>query len=122
MPKLYGRGPYGQGNYSAATTYMTAWGLGTFAISGNAIGTTVTIRTPFEAGPFVITGFPVGTGVRLNTPWDVGAIFIAISDVQFQSGNIWAPTTPGSDTWIPQPIPSDPWSPVIPGSTTWTPN
>lgn len=119
MPSLYGRGPYGQGNYSAATTYATVWAAGSFHITGIAVGTQIRIRTLWAAGAFAVTANAVATGVQIKTSFETGAFDVIANDVDFAFSTVWTPETDGSDSWLPAGSTTTTWTPVTAQPPPW---
>lgn len=121
MPKKYGTGLYGKGNYSALTAYSDAVAAGSYTLTGEPVSVPLVGRMAVAAGSFALTGFGVGLG-RISWAVAAGAYTLAGQTVSFLQSNLWTPEAGVSTSWTPQTPASDPWSPVIPGTTAWTPN
>jgi hypothetical protein len=141
MPKNYGTGLYGKGNYSALTATTDTAAQGSYTLTGQAISNPIVGKMAAAFGSYALTGQAAGVNA-LSWAVATGSYTVSGQAVLFSQSNLWTaeadtsatwtPQTPaadpwtavsiGTNTWTPQTPASDPWSPVIPGSTTWTPN
>lgn len=121
MSKLYGKGLYGKGNYSALTAYTVVSAQGSFTETGIAALFPLAAKLPAVFGSFSLTGITAGINA-LSWAVSAGSYSLAGQTVSFSQSNLWTPETDNSTTWTPQTPASNPWTAVVAGSTTWTPN
>ena len=121
MSKTYGKGPYGQGKYSALTAFTTTAAQGSYTLTGKAallplVGSMAAVR-----GTYTLTGNAAGINA-LSWAVAAGSYSLSGQTASFSQSNLWTPETDNSATWTPQTTSGDPWTAVVAGSTTWTPN
>lgn len=121
MSKLYGKGTYGTGKYSALTATTLTAAQGSYTETGNAALFPLAAKLTAVFGTYTLTGFAAGINA-LSWAVATGFYTLAGQPVSFLESNLWTAQAATSATWTPQTPASDPWTAVVPGSTTWTPN
>ena len=92
MPKLYGTGLYGKGNYSALTAYTTTAAQGSYTLSGQNVSMPLAGKLTAVFGSYVLTGIAAGIN-SLKWAVDTGYYTLTGKAAQFTQSKLWTGQT-----------------------------